>query len=91
MCISYLTGIISTKAQHDVPIRIQHKRIPAHGYLWVIALANADVFERPRFFLGSVQRLEMVAVQVERVTARVEIVHDDLHDLSLFQHEGIRV
>lgn len=87
----FLTWIIGAKSQNDVPVRIQDKRVPPHRDSGEIGLRDIGVLKRAGLFLGAVDRLEMVSVQVERVTARVEVVDDDLDDLALFEDEGVRV
>lgn len=82
-----LTWVVGTEAQNDVAVRIQDESVTTHGGRRVVGRRDVRVLERAGFFLRAIERLEVMAVQVEGVAARVEVVDDDLHDLAPLKHE----
>ena len=62
--------IISREAPHRTRIRINHNRVPAHGDI----IHNLCAVPHRCVSWGAVDDLELVAVHVPRVGARVEII-----------------
>ena len=82
-----LIWIIGAEPQYDIPVRSHGESIPPHwhGGKSFIPYIIAGVVG------GAGYGLEGVAVQVERVTAGVVVVEDDIDDLVAFEDEGVGV
>lgn len=85
-----LTRVIRPETQHNVALRVQHKSVPPHGDLGEVCLRDVRVRKGAGILLGPPDGLEGMSVQMERVLARVGIVDDDLDNLALLEHEGVR-
>lgn len=84
------TWIVCPKSQHDIATWIQNERIPPHRRVWEICLRDIGVGKVTRVLLRSPDSLESMAVQMERVLARIVIVHDNLDNLALLEDKGVR-
>ena len=73
------SGIVRPEANHKIAVRLDPQGVSSHGRL---RHANAVVIDvRAGLFLGAVDDLEVVAVQMERVLARISVVQHELDDL----------
>lgn len=79
--------VVGAEADDEVAIRADHEGVAAHGDGGEGFVA--DVVSG--FLLGADDGLEVVAVKVEGVLARVIVVEDDFDDLVLLEDEGVGV
>lgn len=85
------TGVVGAEAQHQVPVGPHDDGVAAHGHARKrLVRVGALVVVGARLLGRAVDGLEVVAVEVEGVAARVEVVEDNLHHLVLFQYKGVR-
>ena len=82
-----LIWIVGLEAQHNIALRIYHEGITAHGYAWHGCVVGIV----PCVLVGTDDSLKVVAMQMERVLARVVAVEYNLDDLVLLQEEGVGV
>jgi hypothetical protein len=85
------TWVIGSETKNNVSIRIEHERVSTHRDGGEISLCDIGVLEGASFLFGAINSLEIVAVEMKRVTSRVEVVDDDLHDLTFLQNERVGV
>lgn len=85
------TRIVTFEPQHHIPVRVQHHRVPLHGNAREVGRRDVGVGKGAGLVGRAPDDLELVAVQVERVLARVEIVQHDVDDLVLLKNEGVGV
>lgn len=85
--------VVAPEPHHDVPVRIDEQDVSAHGHLRQRDSPVQDGLGVivSRVFVAPQDGLEVVAVQVERVLARVVVVEHDLDDLVVAQHERVGV
>lgn len=79
------TGIIGSETHNDITIRPHDEGISPHRHTYKVALGEILIRKRTGFFLGAVDGLERVAVKMDGMTARVEVVDDNLDDFALLQ------
>lgn len=79
------TRIIGLEAHDDVAIRPHDEGISPHRHFDKVALGEILIGKRTGFFLGAVNGLESVAVEMDGMTARVEVVDNNLDNFALFQ------
>lgn len=89
--VKKVTWIVCHEPQHEKALGIQDHRVPPHGHRGEVGLGDVGVGVEAGVLVGAVDDLEVVAVQMERVLARVVVVDDNLDDLALVQDEGARV
>lgn len=90
-CVHQLTRVVCSEPQNDVSIRPNDEGIATHRRSREIRLRNIGIGERATVFGGAVQRLEIVAVQVEGVTAWIEVVDNDLDDFVALEHKWVGI
>lgn len=83
------TRVISLEAHDNVAIGPDDEGISSHGHARVVALRETLVLKSTSFLFRAVNGLEGVAVKMEGVAARVEVVDDNLDNLALLQDKGM--
>lgn len=70
---------------------MQDDRVPTHGDGRKLGGGDVGVLERPSFVFGAPDRLKMVPVQMEGVFAGVEVVDNDLDNLTTLEDKWVCV
>ena len=78
--------VVGLEAQHRERVRHDGHRVAHRRRRRVVDVPGRPV-ARPR--ARAVEHLEVVAVQVERVRGIIDVVDDDLHDIAVFNDEGV--
>lgn len=85
------TRVIGLEAQDDIAVGVEDEGISSHGDGGEGGGGNVGVLKGASFFFGAVEGLEVVPVEMEGMTAWVDVVDDDFDDLVFFQDEAVRV
>lgn len=80
-------GVVGAEADDEVAVRSDHECVASHGNGGEGLIANVV----PGFLFGASDGLEVVAVKMEGVLARIVVVKNDFDDLVLLEDEGVGV
>jgi hypothetical protein len=82
------TWIVGPEAHDDITVWPHHKGISSHRHLYKVALREILIGKGTGLFLRAMDGLECVTVKMDGMTARVEVVDDDLDNFALLQDKG---
>jgi hypothetical protein len=85
------TRVVSLEPQYNVTVRIENKRVSPHRDGREVGCGDVGLLEEAGLFLGPPERLEVVAVEMKGMTARVDVVDDDVDNLVLLEDERMGV
>lgn len=83
--------VVSTEAKDNVATGPDKEGVASHRELLKLCLGNVEVIKGTSILLRTVDSLKLVAVKVEGMAACIHIVDDNLDDLTLLQHKGVRI
>jgi len=86
-----ITWIICPKSQYDVTVRVQNDSVPSHGDRSKAGRCDIRVLEDASLFLGTPNRLKIVAVKMKRMLPGIQVIHNNLYNLTSLQNEGMCV
>lgn len=85
------TRVIGLESQDNVALGEQNDSIPPHRNLGEARRGHVRVFKCASLLFRTPNSLEATPVDMEGVSARVEIVHYQLDDLVFFKDERVGV
>lgn len=88
-CREELTWIVRFESDDEVALWFHHEGVPTHWGFRKVMLSVGVV--KARIWRSSVDGLEVVPVQMERVPSDVIVVQDYLDDVVLVQHMSVGV
>ena len=85
MIAERLIWVIGFESQDNVAFGLDEKDVSAHGHRWESLVSDISA----GIFRGADHGLEVVAVEVEGMFARVVAVDNDFDDLAFLEDEGV--
>lgn len=85
------TWIICPKSQHNIAVRVQHDSVPPHGDGRKAGSCDIRVLEGPGLFFGAPNRLEIMAVKMEWMFPGIQVIHNNLYNLTALEDKGVCV